>query len=197
MTEHELRELIEWRHQNDTALKNALRLVNPAARSKTQCLDQIESALLHVQLTYDIQKTAVQPKSKAARKAARDLEGALKRVELMVKKPELDWAIRRYFPHGVIKEWRERCEHASQKRTSEKRPERPSALAKKTAAAEAFFLMFNHSSDPDRFSAAKGSKLCRLAAILFGYANAKLHNQCTLVVRDLKKFPTKKKSGSI
>jgi hypothetical protein len=59
---------------------------------------------------------------------------------------------------------------------------RLNALKKRLAVAEAYQLLQKYGSK--RVTATKGSKFCRVAALLYGDPEADLINQCKAYVRD-------------
>jgi hypothetical protein len=136
------------------------------------CVEDISFALL-IENFYAFGRT------KADKMKARHIAKALRRVDDLVsgfQKPKLYLA---GFPFEELRKWKR--VFAKMEVIPSGKITRLNALKKRLAVAEAYQLLQKYSSE--RIRAVKGSKFCKLAALLYGHPEVDLINQCKAYIR--------------
>ena len=158
-------------------VQQAFALIKPKAVRRDACRYDVEEALIEID-RIGLDSAVSRPRTKAAKKAAGRLAGALERVEVVLKDRGLDTYIRICFPKAELSRWKLKCQELA--KTTSGKLVRTNARKKRLAVGEASWLMDRYGG---RAVATKGSDFCRLAALLYGDAKADLTNQCRAYLR--------------
>jgi hypothetical protein len=181
---------VAWRAENADLVRRALSLIEPERQWHDACIEDIEMAIVELQLDVSqLRNDTIHNNSKLAKRAARRLADALRRVEVVLKDKNLDASVHLSFPRNKLRGWIERCDEKA--RTPSRKSKRTTAEAKRLAVMRACLLLFKHGTSGAADDAARGSRFCRLAALLYGDPKVDLHNQCAAYLRDRKKWGPK------
>jgi hypothetical protein len=149
----------------------------PSARDV--CRTDVEDALEDISFALLIENFYAFGRTKADKMKARHIAKALRRVDDLVsgfQKPKLYLA---GFPFEELRKWKR--VFAKMEVIPSGKITRLNALKKRLAVAEAYQLLQKYSSE--RIRAVKGSKFCKLAALLYGHPEVDLINQCKAYIR--------------
>lgn len=175
-----------WLAKNADLVRRAVALINPAADLRDEAKDAVSSALLDMPGVLD---ETLQPdwwKTKPAKMAASRLAVAARRLAAALRDADLDDDLR---PSNIsadeLTQLARRCD-ALVATPSGKTP-RMKTWRKGLAVYYAYGLMQDYADPPSAVEdAKKGSRFCRLAAILSGDPSADLHRGCRARLRDLR-----------
>jgi len=173
--------LPDWRSKKDKLINDAVRLIVPLRQRRDACLEDVAKTTLHIAFANAFLRGQDQVKTKQGKKAVGQLAVALWRVEAALENKELDSALRAIarmrFPSERVRELARCCEDFEAARTG--KLIRKGAKAKVDAVEHAMRLMIEYAT-PQREAdnIKKGSRFCKLAALLFGSPAADLSNQC-------------------
>ena len=186
-------------------VSRALALIAPAPDRRAECRASVRAAFTMV--SNNPFARMYHGNTKRAKLQAGRLSAALKRLLLTLNHPDLDADLRSVFPDmdvpGILAkdfartvprraaddwlqwhetgrwldEWLQRAQAAQSKKG---RTIRLDATRKKQASLHAVWLLRVFEKD---VSSVKGSRLCRLAALLYGHPNANLQRQCSEILR--------------
>jgi hypothetical protein len=182
-------------------------LINPAPEDRAECERYVGVTLFEIMADIHDDERYNYPKTKDAKGAATRLHKALRRLQVIFDDQNLHPSLLSIFPEkdfrGIVDEnflrhpmnimprkgvtdhwlnmWIKRVDAA---RTAKGKTIRLKAEAKKIAARYAIELM---QAFVGEISAAKGSRLCQLAALLYGKPRDNLSRQCGEVLRRTKR----------
>jgi hypothetical protein len=170
-------------------INRAVKLIKPTAERREECVDAVVGAIYRVpnffkEKVHDVYYS----KTKVAKRVAGQLGLALRKVEALMRNPALDHDLRQTTidPAELLRLAR-RCEEAAKTPSGDVPPMKPTA--KLSAVIAAYYLMRIHAAERETVAdATKGSRFCRLAALLYGTLphgdpNADLSSQCKAYVR--------------
>jgi hypothetical protein len=187
MTEHPA--VSAWRGEHAEQVRRAIALIMPEARWQDACREDVEMAIVELDLDVHQLRSDFHLRTKPAKRAAKRLALALRRVEVVLKDQNHDASVYMFFPRTELLKWTARCEEIAE--TPSGKTKRKIAEAKRLAVSKARGLLFKHGASDAADDATRGSRFCRLAALLYGDPNIELHNQCRVLLRE-----SRKKSGS-
>lgn len=173
--------LSAWRIENAEPVRCAIALIKPEVQWQDACRDDVEMALIDIELTDGQLRANTHRQTKPAKLAARRLANALRRVEAVLKHGDLDITIGLFFPRDELIRWTKHCDELV--KTPSGKLKRKSAEAKRLAVSEAHLLMRRYGPPDAAKNTRKGSRFCRLASCLYGQPKADLHNQCRAALR--------------
>jgi hypothetical protein len=193
-------------------VRRAIALIKPAPKDRDECERYVGITLFSIAADMHDNERRNYMKTKKAKRAADRLHKALRRLQVIFDDLDLHPKLLSIFPdpekdfHGIVDAnflsfpnapmyimprkgvtdvwlnmWLKRVDAA---RTATGKTVRLEAEAKKIAARYAIELMQAFGSE---ISAAKGSRLCRLAALLHGQPRSNLSRQCGEVLRRTKR----------
>jgi hypothetical protein len=195
------------------AAKQAVDLIEPVERNQTPrwfgslwerstsknsrpsvrevCRMDVEVALGEIGFALYIANFSAYGKTKADKIKARQIASALRRVSDLVRdfnKSKGDFPLKG-FPFAEPTRWKQVFDKMLE--ASSKKNPQLNALKKRFAVADAYQLLQNYGPTrpregqnlPGRITATKGSKFCRLAAILYGEPKKDLSHQCKAHIR--------------
>ena len=155
-------------------VRRAVRVIGPAPKHHIECEAMVRTAIAQISTAIDTVKW-VSP-SKPKRKAAGRLHQVLRRLQAVLKDTNLDQDLRLLSPEK-FDDWLKQTK-AAQGETG--KTIQLNARRKMIAANEAINLLEHFGKE---ISAKKRSKLCRLAAVLYGHPNVDLQYQCRIALR--------------
>jgi hypothetical protein len=156
---------------DENIVRQAVKLIgNP------DCREDVEFALDAVAVMNTTMSASRRTATKRAKRAAGSLAAALRRVEMAADSKDLDMTVM-CFPRKIISKWKRHSEKLA--KTPSQKPA-PNSDAKKRAAEYALGLLRKYDK---HVATTKGSRFCRLAALLYADPKADLHHQCRAVVK--------------
>lgn len=163
-------------------VRPAIALIKPKSKeTRDACWVESENAFVEIEFMRRQLRDSDFLQTKQAKRAARRLGQALQHVETVLKDKELDFAVRKFFPKVEFSKWKSRCDELAN--TPSRKLKRKGAEAKRHAVSQAHLLMQKYASPEAAADARKGSRFCRLAALLLGCPKSDLHNQCKSILR--------------
>lgn len=114
-------------------------------------------------------------RTKSQKTAARRIVNALRRVEIELNSIERSRFYFRSFPRAELRDWRLFFEELSSGKSG--KLTRLNAAKKRFAITKAYELLYDYYPSY-RITAAKDGKFCKLSALLYGYPDIDLSNQC-------------------
>ncbi|MBR1157197.1 hypothetical protein [Bradyrhizobium sp. JYMT SZCCT0428] len=178
-------EMVAFRAKHAETIRRALALIAPSRQPSEACRYDVETAIVDLQRY----RNRAREEFKLAKLAAARLEAALCRVEFLLEKDKnLPLDVLMFFPRAEIARWRLDMKKAAEVKAPVKTSQKD-ADYKRRAVLAARSLMHHSSVAID---AKRGSRFCKLAALLYGKPTADLTNQCKAAIAVKRR---RKKSG--
>jgi hypothetical protein len=180
--------LPEWRIKKAKLVGDAVRLIKPAAQQKDACREEVEKVTLALAGTGALLGAKDQGKTKQGKQAAGRVARALRVARIALKDERLDVALKSYLTANISPETLQALEHLCEKSARAPSGKLPRKVAerKRAAVTAALALMAKYcGSEAD--NAAKGSRVCKLAALFYGKPDIDLSNQCKAALRENRK----------
>jgi hypothetical protein len=180
--------LPEWRIKKAQLVGDAVRLIKPGAQQRDACREEVEKVTLALAGTSALLGAKDQGNTKQGKQAAGRVARALRVARIVLKDDRLDVALKACLsmkiPQKILQELENLCEKLA-RAPSGKLP-RKAAERKRAAVTAALALMAKYCAS-EAGNAAKGSRACKLAALLYGKPDIDLSNQCKAALRENRK----------
>jgi hypothetical protein len=179
--------LPNWLIKRSKLIESAVSLIRPTAAKRDACRDDVARVTLQLVCEKAFLDGKNKIHTKEGKLAAGQLASALRRVEYALKAPELDSMLREIggalLRTEKVQDFTETCECFS--RRPSPKLSRKAAEGKRVAVHAAHKLLLMYADGETVNAAKKGSKFCKLAALLFDSPAADLQNQCRAFLRGL------------
>jgi hypothetical protein len=187
----EERFLPEWRMRRREMINAAVAVVDPQPHQRQACREDVERESMRLFFSVGWMRTKDKSKTKEGKAAAGRLAKALRRLQIALAEPDLDGivaaaAVTRHFTPEQIAGAVRYCDEVRAARTG--KLSRKGAEAKRRAINRAHALLTKyagHAAD----DATRGSRFCKLSALLYGDPDIDLHHQCLAALRKLREKP--------
>ena len=178
----------EWRVRRAELIRRAIDLIKPQSRQCAACREDVEKVTLRLATGGAWLRAKVQGRTKQGKQAVGRLATALRRVEVALKDEELGGIYRGLFTRFVSPERLDELVkyYVEVARTPSGKIPRQSAQAKRIAIGKACSLMAKYCAS-EAGKTAKGSRVCKLASLLYGKPSTDLSNQCKAALREGRK----------
>ena len=185
-----------------SVVQRALALIAPDEHRRVECANALHVALLQIEGSEADLRRMFDRRTKHSKRAAAQLESAVKRLRDTLNEPAMPDDLANIFPEGMkiasiypdlrwpqglptpwdalTKNWVEWWLQRIESRSERAMPFRFSAEKKLVAAMQAHHLLKQFDRE---ISATEGSVFCRLAALLHGTPKAKFHYPCSRAIR--------------
>jgi hypothetical protein len=180
--------LPKWRIQRAELIRRAIDLIRPESKQRALCREDVEKVTLRLATGGAWLRAKVLGETKSGKQAVGRLAMALRRVEVVLKDEKLGGIYPGLFTRFISPD--RLHELVQYYETVARKPSgaipRQTAQAKRLAIAQARSLMTTYSAS-EADNGKKGSRLCKLASLLYGKPELDLSNQCKAALREKRK----------
>jgi hypothetical protein len=172
-------------HQYELA-GHAVELIAPEEHERYECSSDVEYAFSSIGYALYRERFRALFRTKPQKEKTKQLMRALRRVDDLIRDfNKTDFPLKG-FPLDELRKWRSIFENIA--KTPSGNITRMNAERKRLAIAEAYKLLERYGKP---IMGGRGSKFCKLSALLYGYPGADLSNQCGRYRPEVKKSVAK------
>jgi hypothetical protein len=179
--------LPEWRKRRQKEIDNAVAIINPQPRQREACREDVERKSLRLFVGVGMMVTVDLAKTKEGKIVLGKLATVLRKLQGVLVDPNLDGivavaTVTRHISPEQITDAVSYCEEL--RRAPSGKLMRKGAEKKRRAVHCAHVLLTKYNKR-EAGNAARGSRFCKLAAVLYDYDKpVDLHHQCLAALRE-------------